>query len=156
MSESNVPTAPESPDPADAPIQAPAPKAVEAPAAARLGRRPRVMIVEDVATTRTLLRRILTGAGYDVVEVETAEQAIKVYRDEKPDAVTMDVFLDKISGVGALQVILRIDPDARIVMCSSQHDSGFIQETKKLGAKGYLRKPFDPQAVRDAIAEALG
>jgi two-component system, chemotaxis family, chemotaxis protein CheY len=156
MSESNAPPSPESPDPGDAPTPAPAPKPVEAPAAARLGRRPRVMIVEDVATTRTLLRRILVGAGYDVIEIETAEQAIKTYRDEKPDAVTMDVFLDKISGVGALQVILRIDPDARVVMCSSQHDSGFIQETKKLGAKAYLRKPFEPQTVRDAIAEALG
>lgn len=132
--------------------EAPAP---EPEPAAPAGPKKRVMIVEDVATTRTLLRRILTNAGYDVIEVENAEQAIKLYRDEKPDAVTMDVFLDKISGVGALQVILRLDPDARIVMCSSQHDSSFIQETKKLGARGYLRKPFEPQAVRDAIAEAL-
>jgi two-component system chemotaxis response regulator CheY len=142
MSES---TTPETPEPEAHP---------EAPAAPA-GPKKRIMIVEDVATTRTLLRRILSTAGYDVIEVESAEQAIKLYRDEKPDAVTMDVFLDKISGIGALQVILRLDPDARIVMCSSQHDHGFIAETKKLGARGYLRKPFEPEAVRTAIAEAL-
>jgi len=147
MSESTTPEAPEELVP-----EAPAP---EAKPAASAGPKQRIMIVEDVATTRTLLRKILMTAGYDVIEVESAEQAIKVYRDEKPDAVTMDVFLDKISGVGALQVIMRIDPNARIVMCSSQHDSAFIAETKKLGARGYLRKPFEPQAVREAIAEAL-
>jgi two-component system chemotaxis response regulator CheY len=119
------------------------------------GPKRRVMIVEDVATTRTLLRKILSGAGYEVVEVDTAEAAIKRYHDSKPDVVTMDVFLDKISGVGALQVILRLDPDARIVMCSSEHDSGFIAEMKKLGARGYLRKPFEPEAVREAVAQAL-
>ena len=149
MSESTTPEAPAPEAPASesaAPAAAPAPPT---------GPKKRVMIVEDVATTRTLLRRILTNAGYDVIEVENAEQAIKLYRDEKPDAVTMDVFLDKISGVGALQVILRLDPDARIVMCSSQHDSSFIAETKKLGARGYLRKPFEPEAVRTAISEAL-
>lgn len=140
--------------------EAPAPETPEAPAAAPepavpAGPKKRIMIVEDVATTRTLLRRILSNAGYDVVEVETAEQAIKLYRDQKPDAVTMDVFMDKLTGVGALQVILRLDPDARVVMCSSQHDSGFIAETKKLGARGYLRKPFEPEAVKTAIAEAL-
>jgi len=144
MSESTTPEAP-APEPAAAPEPAPAPT----------GPKKRIMIVEDVATTRTLLRRILAQAGYDVIEVETAEQAIKLYRDEKPDAVTMDVFMDKLTGVGALQVILRLDPDARVVMCSSQHDSGFIAETRKLGARGYLRKPFEPEAVRTAIAEAL-
>ena len=144
MSESTTPEAP-APEPAAAPEPAPAPT----------GPKKRIMIVEDVATTRTLLRRILAQAGYDVIEVETAEQAIKLYRDEKPDAVTMDVFMDKLTGVGALQVILRLDPDARVVMCSSQHDSGFIAETRKLGARGYLRKPFEPEAVRTAIADAL-
>lgn len=119
------------------------------------GRQYRVMIVEDVGTTRFLLRKILTNAGYDVIEVESGEAAIKMYHEAKPDAVTMDVFLDKISGIGALQVILRLDPNARIVMCSSQTDSGFIQDTKKLGARGYLRKPFDPEAVREAISAAL-
>jgi two-component system chemotaxis response regulator CheY len=151
MSES---TAPEAPAPeAEAPA-AEAPAAAPQPAAPS-GPKKRIMIVEDVATTRTLLHRILANAGYEVIEVETAEQAIKTYRDQKPDAVTMDVFMDKLTGVGALQVILRLDPDARVVMCSSQHDSAFIAETKKLGARGYLRKPFEPEAVRTAIADAL-
>jgi two-component system chemotaxis response regulator CheY len=138
----------------EAAVAAPEP-AVVPPASVPAGPKPRVMIVEDVGTTRTLLMKILTNAGYDVIEVANAEDAIKLYHEYRPDAVTMDVFLDKISGVGALQVILRIDPNARVVMCSSQHDSGFIQETKRLGARGYLRKPFEPQAVRDAVATAL-
>ena len=115
----------------------------------------RVLVVDDVPTTRLLLRKILTQAGYDVIEADSGEVAIKTYHEIKPDVVTMDVFLDKISGIGALQVILRIDPDARVVMCSSQTDAGFIADTKRLGARGYLRKPFDPETVRVAIAEAL-
>jgi two-component system chemotaxis response regulator CheY len=115
----------------------------------------RVMVVDDVGTTRVLLNKILTNAGYDVIEAESGEAAIKTYHTIKPDAVTMDVFLDKLSGIGALQVILQLDPDARVVMCSSQSDHTFIEDTKRLGARGYLRKPFDPEAVREAIAAAL-
>lgn len=132
-----------------------APEAQAAPPTVPAKPKKRVMVVDDVGTTRVLLNKILTNAGYEVIEAESGEVAIKTYHTIKPDAVTMDVFLDKLSGIGALQVILQLDPDARVVMCSSQSDHGFIEDTKRLGARGYLRKPFDPEAVRDAVAAAL-
>jgi two-component system chemotaxis response regulator CheY len=153
-----APASPEPPEAAPETVAAAPPEAAapepaappEPPAEKR-----RVMVVDDVATTRFLLKKILSNAGYDVIEAESGEVAIKTYHEVKPDAVTMDVFLDKLSGVGAMQVILRLDPDARIVMCSSEHDGAFIAETKRMGARAYLRKPFDAQAVRDAVEEAL-
>ena len=137
------------------PVAEAPPEVRAAPPEAPAKPKKRVMVVDDVGTTRVLLRKILTNAGYEVIEAESGEVAIKTYHTIKPDAVTMDVFLDKLSGIGALQVILQLDPDARVVMCSSQSDHGFIEDTKRLGARGYLRKPFDPETVRDAIAAAL-
>ena len=67
----------------------------------------------------------------------------------------MDVFLDKISGVGALQVILRLDPQARVVIVSSESDRKIIDELYKIGAKAFVAKPFAPEALADAVALAL-
>jgi two-component system chemotaxis response regulator CheY len=113
------------------------------------------MIVEDVATTRTVLRKILASGGYDVVEADSGEAAIRNYRTEMPDVVIMDVHMADLSGVGAMQVIMRLDPNARVVICTSDADIAFVAETKRLGARGYLRKPFAPEAVIKAIDEAL-
>jgi two-component system chemotaxis response regulator CheY len=114
-----------------------------------------VMIVEDVATTRAVLKRILEKDGFAVVEVEDGEAAIRSYQTVKPDVVVMDVHMHQLSGVGAMQVMLRLDPNARVVMCSSDTDPAFIAETKKIGARAYLRKPFEPEAVNQAITDAL-
>jgi two-component system chemotaxis response regulator CheY len=114
-----------------------------------------VLIVEDVATTRAVLRKILTTGGYRVVEAESGEVALRTYMSDRPDAVVMDVHMDQLSGIGAMQVMLRLDPNARVVICSSDADPQFILETQRLGARGYLRKPFEPAAVMQAIQDAL-
>jgi len=115
----------------------------------------RVLVVDDVATTRSILRKILSEQGYEVIEADSGEDAIKMYHAEKPDAVTMDIHLAKVSGLGAIQVILRIDPGARIIVCSAEYSPQYVLETLRMGAKAYIAKPFTTETVMTAVAKAF-
>jgi two-component system, chemotaxis family, chemotaxis protein CheY len=115
----------------------------------------RVLVVDDAPTTRAILRRILTSHGYEVIEAQSGEDAIRLYHEQRPDVVTMDLHMDKISGLGATQVILKLDPDARIIVCSSEESPRYKAESLRIGAKAYISKPFNVQDVLEALARAF-
>lgn len=132
---------------------APEPAAEQPPAVVSTGKR--VLVVDDAPTTRTILRKILTNHGYAVIEAQNGEEAIRVYHAERPDLVTMDVHMEKVSGLGAMQVILKLDPEARIIICSSEESRTYVNEALRLGAKAYIGKPFNVETVMTALAKAL-
>lgn len=115
----------------------------------------RVLVVDDAPTTRAILRKILTAQGYEVIEAQSGEEAIKLYHEHRPDVVTMDVHMDKVSGLGATQVILKLDPNARIIVCSSEESALYKSESLRLGAKAYISKPFNASDVLEALAKAF-
>jgi len=114
----------------------------------------RALVVDDVGTTRAILRKILTEQGYEVIEAESGEDAIKVYHTQRPDLVTMDIHMGKVSGLGAVQVIFKINPEARIIAVSSEHSQNYIAEALRMGVKAYIKKPFTSEQVLEAIAKA--
>jgi two-component system, chemotaxis family, chemotaxis protein CheY len=115
----------------------------------------RVLIVDDAASTRTILRTILSAQGFECVEAETEEQAIKAYNADRHDLVTLDIHIDRVSGMGVLQVIRQIDPDARVIIVSTESDKAIIAKMMSLGAKGFVAKPFHRQTIEDAVSRAL-
>ena len=116
----------------------------------------RILVVDDVATTRALLRKIFVDQGYEVIEADSGEEAIRLYHAMKPFAVTMDIHMAKLSGLGAIQVIVKLDPQARIIACSSDYDPNYVAETLRIGAKAYIAKPFTPETVLAALQKASG
>jgi two-component system chemotaxis response regulator CheY len=115
-----------------------------------------VLVVDDVATTRAILRKILTDVGFSVLEADSGEEAIKLYHAARPTAVTLDVHMNKLSGMGAMQVILKLHPEARIIVCSSEYSPQYVLESMRLGAKTYVAKPFTSETVLAAVQKALG
>jgi two-component system chemotaxis response regulator CheY len=115
----------------------------------------RILVVDDVGTTRAILRKIFTEQGYDVIEAESGEDAIRLYHAHRPFAVTMDIHMAKVSGLGAIQVIVKLDPQARIIACSSEFDPNYVQETMRIGAKAYIAKPFTSESVLAALQKAI-
>lgn len=114
----------------------------------------RALIVDDVATTRAILRKILAEQGYEIIEAESGEDAIRIYHAQRPDIVTMDIHMGKVSGLGAVQVIFKIDPGARIIACSSEHSQNYIAEALRMGVKAYIKKPFSTEDVLNALNKA--
>jgi two-component system chemotaxis response regulator CheY len=112
----------------------------------------RVMIVDDVEFMRMIIRDILLMHGHEVVaEVSDGEEAIQTYIEVKPDIVLMDIIMPDMDGKEALQKLLIMDPEAKIVMCSSLGQQALITESMKIGAMGFIVKPFEPDGMLDVI-----
>ena len=115
----------------------------------------RVLITDDAAFMRMMIKNILTQNGHEVVgEAENGSQAIEQYASLKPDVCTMDITMPEMDGIEALKGILAADPSARVVMCSALGQEAKVIESIRAGAKDFVVKPFqqDRVLVRDRKA----
>jgi two-component system chemotaxis response regulator CheY len=116
----------------------------------------RVLIVDDAAFMRLMLKKIIVVNGHEVVgEAGDGDTAIEQYRQLKPDLVTLDITMPGKDGLEVLQAILSEDAAARIVMCSALGQQAKVVESMKLGAKDFVVKPFEADTVKLAIENAL-
>ncbi|MFH1709757.1 MAG: response regulator [bacterium] len=117
----------------------------------------KILIADDTQLMRISLRRVLESAGHEVVaEAGGGEEAVKLYEKFKPDLVTLDVIMGEMDGIAALQAIRKLDPRAKVIMLTSIRDMEVELLANKLGAMGYIEKPFNPTAVIKEIERVLG
>lgn len=115
-----------------------------------------IVIVDDSLLIRQALRVLVEKAGYTVVcEAENGEEAIEVYKEYRPDLITMDITMPVMEGVEALRRIKEIDPAANIVMITAAGQQQKVIEAIKLGASKFIVKPFSRDEVLDTIAEVI-
>jgi len=117
---------------------------------------PTILIVDDALFTRMMLRNILSDNGFNaVVEAETGNEAIWAYERWKPDLVIMDINMPEMDGITALKNILRMDPGARIIICSALGERQLMVEALEEGVIDFITKPFQPNKVLEVIKKAL-
>ncbi len=115
-----------------------------------------IMIVDDLAFIKLLLKDLIEKAGFRVVgEASDGEEAIDMYQVKKPDLVLLDITMPKMDGITALKKILALDPGAKIIMCSALGQQRLIVQAIQLGAKDFIVKPFRPDRVISSIKKAL-
>ena len=113
----------------------------------------RAIIADDEAFIRQVLLKMLERLGVEVVGVaENGQEAVQLYRNASPDLVILDIAMPLMDGLEATRAILALDPAAKILMCTSFSGKQYVLEAVKLGAKGYVNKPFDLNKIRDKIA----
>lgn len=118
---------------------------------------PKVLIVDDTAFMRKLLRNILFSGGFDIVgEAENGKQAVELYKQLKPDLVMLDIVMPEMNGIETLKAIKQIDPNAKVIMCTAIGQEKIVKAAIKLGAKGYIVKPFQAQKVIEEAKRVLG
>ncbi len=116
----------------------------------------RVLVVDDSAIIRKIIRKILTSQQYEICgEAEDGDQVLDLYKELQPDVVTLDINMIKVDGIAALKRILDYDSNARVVMLTAAEDKKAIIEAVSLGAKGYIVKPPSPDKVLEKIKNAL-
>jgi len=118
---------------------------------------PKVLITDDAAFMRMMLKDILTKGGYEIVgEAVNGNDAIEKYNQFKPDLVTMDITMPVCDGISALKQIMASDPAAKVVMCSAMGQQAMVIESIQSGAKDFIVKPFQPQRVLEAVKKLIG
>lgn len=116
----------------------------------------RILIVDDSFYMRTMLKNVLTDAGYEVVgEAANGQQAIEMAAATKPDLITLDVILPDNTGLDVLKGIRENDPDVKVVMCSAVGQEVIVNEALESGASAYIVKPFSEEKVLEIVGGAL-
>lgn len=117
----------------------------------------KVLIVDDAAFMRMMLKDILTKNGYEVVgEAENGAKAVEKYKEVTPDLVTMDITMPEMDGISALKNIRSIDSNAKVVMCSAMGQQAMVIEAIQAGARDFIVKPFQPDRVLEAVKKVVG
>ena len=117
---------------------------------------PKVLIVDDAAFMRMMIKDILSKNGLEVAgEAENGQIAVNKYKELKPDLVTMDITMPEMDGIAALKQILSEDGKAKVVMSSAMGQQQTVIEAIQAGAKDFIVKPFKPERVIEAITKVI-
>ncbi|MEK4175314.1 response regulator [Aeribacillus composti] len=117
----------------------------------------RILVVDDAAFMRMMIKDILTKNGYEVVgEAADGAQAVEKFKELQPDLVTMDITMPEMDGITALREIRKINPNAKVVMCSAMGQQAMVIDAIQAGAKDFIVKPFQADRVLEAIQKTLG
>jgi two-component system chemotaxis response regulator CheY len=116
----------------------------------------RILIVDDSFYMRTMLKNMLTDAGYEVVgEAANGQQALELAAQTQPDLITLDVILPDNTGLDVLKGIRQEQPEVKVVMCSAVGQEVIVNEALESGATAYIVKPFSEEKVLEIVGSAL-
>ena len=117
----------------------------------------KVLIVDDAAFMRMMIKDILSKNGYEVVgEADNGLKAIEKYKELTPDLVLMDITMPEMNGIDAVKNIKAIDPGAKVVMCSAMGQQAMVIESIQAGARDFIVKPFQADRVLEAVRRVVG
>jgi DNA-binding response OmpR family regulator len=118
--------------------------------------RDRILIIDDEAHIRRMMRLTLEAAGYGVVEATDGAEGIKLFADgAKWAAVILDQRMPDIDGLETLRELKRHDENARVIMATAYASIDLAVDAMKLGATDFVRKPMTPEVLRNAVTAAL-
>ena len=117
----------------------------------------KILVVDDAIFMRSMIRDIFARGPFVIAgEAENGTEAVRLYRELRPDLTTMDIVMPQMDGITALKEIMRLDPSARVVMCSALGQEALIAESIEAGARDFIIKPFQPSRVLKVVQSVLG
>jgi len=115
-----------------------------------------VMLVDDAAFTRMMIKDILVKNGYIVSdEAQDGLEAVEKFKVNKPDLIIMDITMPNMDGLAALKEIKKLDPSAKVIMCSAMGQESYVVEAIKAGAADFIVKPFRADRIIQTVAKVL-
>lgn len=117
----------------------------------------KVLIVDDALFMRQVLKDILRSNGIngEILEASDGVEGVKAFQQHKPDLVIMDINMPRADGIQALKAIMKINPNAKVVMVTTIEQKNIVREAIRLGARDYVVKPFDSTQVPLVLAKIL-
>ncbi|AHM56649.1 chemotaxis protein CheY [Peptoclostridium acidaminophilum DSM 3953] len=116
----------------------------------------RILLVDDAAFMRMMIKDILTKNGYDIVgEAENGLKAIEKFKELAPELVIMDITMPEMDGIQAVKEIKALDKDAKIIMCSAMGQQAMVIEAIQSGARDFIVKPFQADRILESVRKVL-
>ena len=115
----------------------------------------KILIVDDSALTRRILRRALESAGHSIVEAEDGLQGLERYLLEKPDLVILDMIMPGIEGLEVLARIRGVDPEARVIISTADVQTSTRAMAQEAGASAFINKPVDAASLLKIVGGLL-
>ena len=117
----------------------------------------KILLVDDSLFMRNMLRGIFESEGHEVVaEAADGVEAVRKYRDFRPDITTMDIVMPAKNGIEALREIRAIDGKACVIMCSAVGQESLMNAAQQAGASDFILKPFNTERVKEVIRRVTG
>lgn len=114
-----------------------------------------VLIVDDEVGILTALEQILSDEGFRTLSTTSGEEALEIYRRERPEVVFLDIWLPDRDGIETLRALRELDPGAAVIMMSGHGTAATAARSIKLGAFDYLEKPLSYDQTVGAVTAAL-
>jgi two-component system chemotaxis response regulator CheY len=118
---------------------------------------PKILIVDDTDFERNLLHTTLSSLGYEVIgTASNGREGVEQFLQLKPDLVMLDLIMPEMDGIETLRQIKSNDPDAKVMICSTADQNALIALAKRNGARGYVVKPYQTEALLTAVKNIVG
>ena len=116
-----------------------------------------ILVVDDAAFMRMMIKDILSKNGYTIVgEAENGAKAVEKYKELNPHLVIMDITMPEMDGITAVKEIKKVDGGATIIMCSAMGQQAMVIESIQAGARDFIVKPFQADRVLEAVKKVIG
>jgi two-component system chemotaxis response regulator CheY len=114
-------------------------------------------VTDDTAFMRVMMRGLLEPLGFEIAgEAKNGKEAVDLYGKIKPDLVTMDITMPEMDGLEAVKRIKRMDPEAKIIMCSAMGQTQLVLESIRSGASDFVVKPIQKERLQEAVSKLFG
>ena len=114
-----------------------------------------VLIVVGSPLMRATLKASIMRMGHQVVgEALDAQEAVRLYHQEKPDVVAADITLPGLDGLSLLNRLREMDPNVRVIVCTGEARREIVMQAFQGGARDYVLRPFKPERMNTALERA--
>jgi two-component system, chemotaxis family, chemotaxis protein CheY len=115
----------------------------------------KIMIVDDSAFMQNRLVKALSVGGYKTITASDGYDAVRLYRENAPDVVLMDVTMPGSDGLDALAEICQMDSGARVIMLTALNQEIIVRQAMSIGARSFLTKPVSPDRLLETLERVL-
>ncbi|MBU4011684.1 MAG: response regulator, partial [Proteobacteria bacterium] len=115
-----------------------------------------ILVVDDVKEQRDVASNLLGYLGYTINTVPSGEMAIEYLQNKTADIILLDMIMEPgIDGMETCDRILGNNPKQKIIICSGYSETAMVKQALKLGACGYVKKPYRIKEIAKAVRETL-
>ena len=116
-----------------------------------------ILIVEDYADSRSLMRFMLESNGYAVIEASNGQEAVETVKSQVPDLILMDMSMPVMDGLEATRILRKYDATARLpIIAVTAYGKSYYRQALEAGCDDLVNKPLDPVVLQPILTQYLG